>query len=180
MHCYALGLWARCINWKSGSVWKNSGIPYCRSVNRTDFGYLKITSLTELIRNGHRKSCAATFRIENPGIANEFSILGVEWMHLQISNEPISGKKLKLQFSVQPHFTEKEKARNKWCHFPNSFCVSFCKLQFQTHLSKVQTWYLLLEALLQLSWRITFCIGEERGIHCWSCPANEVKLRTEI
>ena len=28
--------------------------------------------------------------------------------------------------------------------------------------------------------RTTFCIGEERGIHCWSCPANEIKLRTKI
>ena len=26
----------------------------------------------------------------------------------------------------------------------------------------------------------TFCIGEVRGIHCWSCPANEIKLRTII
>ena len=28
--------------------------------------------------------------------------------------------------------------------------------------------------------RTTFCIGEVRGIHCWSCPANEIKLRTKI
>ena len=28
--------------------------------------------------------------------------------------------------------------------------------------------------------RPTFCIGEVRGICCWSCPANEIKLRTKI
>ena len=31
----------------------------------------------------------------------------------------------------------------------------------------------------KLSWRTTFCIGEVRGIRCWSCPANELKLRTK-
>ena len=31
----------------------------------------------------------------------------------------------------------------------------------------------------KLSWRTTFCIGEVRGIRCWSCPANENKLRTK-
>ena len=26
---------------------------------------------------------------------------------------------------------------------------------------------------------LTFCIGEVRGIRSWSCPANEIKLRTK-
>ena len=30
-----------------------------------------------------------------------------------------------------------------------------------------------------VTWRTTFCIGEVRGIHCWSCLANEIKLRTK-
>ena len=66
--CYALGLWARCMNWKTGSVWMNSKITYCRFVNRSQLEYLKLFRWQKLIWNIYRKCWAATFQIENPGI----------------------------------------------------------------------------------------------------------------
>ena len=76
-------------------------------------GTFKIASLTELIRNIHRKSLAVTFQIENPGIVNEFSIVGMDWILSQISNEPSLAKSEFFNSLSNPTFAEKEKALDK-------------------------------------------------------------------
>ena len=54
---------------------QNYLLSFCKSKLAKIF---KIASLIELIRNIHQKTCTATFQIENSGIANKFSILGMD------------------------------------------------------------------------------------------------------
>ena len=158
----------------------NFKITCCCSVNLSHLEYLKIPSLTELIRNIHEKVVPPLFKLRTP--------------KLQISSDSRYGlnastniKRANLRERTEgsircptPPLQKKKKLEIIGALFQFVSAFRFCIPIFQTHLPKFKHDIFARDFHIKLSWRITVSVCEVQGIYCWSCPANEIKLGTKI
>ena len=180
MLCYALGLWAHCMNWKLGSVWMpppNYLLSFCKSKS---LGILKLLRWQNWFAISTEKVVSPLFKLRTLELQRSFQFsVWTECIYKYQTSQSLAKSEFFNSLST-PTFAEKEKAWDKWWHFPICICLSFLHTDISISFTENSTMIFMVETSYQtklahnvLHWRST-------GIHCWSCPANEIKLRAKI